>query len=400
MKNHKIFFIVLFINLLVAILFCFIVDPYGFFRTYEKNGFNQQKEGMRNIIRYSKAIEISLRKPEILLMGSSRVHDGINPSLVPFVDSNIVYNYGIDMLRINEAKSYLKHAIKNSKIKTVIFGVDFFMFNGAEKYNPSFDSTLVGREINTFDYLKSILPSKYVLTDVFNTIKISKNQQQRKEFLKNGYRPAKFVFYKVKDYKKLHYYTNWIFLSNTPNATPYYGKYIQDEQSFQCLIEFLEICKKNNINCKLFITPAHALLDGEGIQLSGLWEKLEIFKRKIVDISFEKNVEIWDFSGYNYITTEKIHTPMKYYWDSSHFSEIVGGLILKQMFGLPDSEKTYFGVKLTPNNINQHLETIRRERLQYLDNNKEDVKWIQDLYHKIQNGEKFPKENSEGIFNN
>ncbi len=71
----------------------YIVDPYGFFRTVEIKGFNQQKEGVRNNIRYIKLIEIYLRKPKTILMGSSRVHDSINPESKVFKISHPAGGY-------------------------------------------------------------------------------------------------------------------------------------------------------------------------------------------------------------------------------------------------------------------------------------------------------------------
>ena len=81
-----------------------IVDPYGLYDVYKKNGFNLQKEGVRNKIRYVKAIEIALRRPATVLMGSSRVHDGINPDHPLLNQYPPVYNYGIDLIRMKEVK--------------------------------------------------------------------------------------------------------------------------------------------------------------------------------------------------------------------------------------------------------------------------------------------------------
>ncbi|MFD0749642.1 hypothetical protein ACFQZS_05770 [Mucilaginibacter calamicampi] len=359
--------------------------------------FNQQKEGVRSVIRYVKAIEISLRKPQTILVGSSRVHDGINPAMPVLQQYTPVYNYGIDMLRINEAKKYLLHAIANTKVKRVIFGLDFFMFNALEKYNPAFDSTLVGRQINYMDIIRPSLPSKYVITDIINTVKISYTQPDRFEFRNNGYRPGNAVFYHLKDYKKLHYYTNRTFLSNT-SSTPYYGRYKVDEQTFKCFEEYLDICRKNKIECILFITPAHALLDGEGLHLTGLWGNMEDFKRRITHIATLYNTSLWDFSGYNYVTTEKLATPMKHYWDSSHFKEPIGNLMISQMLDPQKKDPLYFGTLLSDSNVEEHLEQIRKDRIVYLQKNKEDVKWLNDLYKLIQDHKPIPKSETENIF--
>lgn len=119
--------------------FNLIIDPYGLFHIVDIKGFNQQKEGVRLKIRFVKSLELPLRKPHTIIIGSSRIHDGVDPEHPLLQGYPPVYNLGIDMLRIHEALMYLKHAVVNAEIKRVIFGVDFFMFNAAEKVNPSFD---------------------------------------------------------------------------------------------------------------------------------------------------------------------------------------------------------------------------------------------------------------------
>jgi len=42
---------------------------------------------------------------------------------------------------------------------------------------------------------------------------------------------------------------------------------------------------------------------------------------------------LWDFSGYSSVTTEALpasgsHAEMEFYWDSSHFKDIVGDFVL------------------------------------------------------------------------
>lgn len=361
-------------------VFSICVDPYGLFQLFGVRGVNQQKEGVRTKIRYVKALELPLRNPHTIIIGSSRVHDGINPDNELLQKYSPVYNLGIDMLRIHEAVAFLKHATMNSDVKQVVFGIDFFMFNSLEKVNPSFDQKLVGRKIQAGDYFSSIF-SMEALGDSLKTIEISHNQPERKEFISNGYRPAEFVFYKVKDYNKLHYYTNWVFLTPTTIGTPYYANYVQSEGAFKELEEFLSICRERKIDCVLFITPAHANLDGEGIKVAGLWDQLENFKRRLVTISAKYDTTLWDFSGYNSVTTEPVRTPMKYYWDSSHFSEVVGNYIICRLYGDDNSAvPADFGRILTMENVEEDLRMTRLKQEEYERAHPEEINLIHKIY--------------------
>jgi hypothetical protein len=403
-QNHKSY---LSVWLLSAILsagivgaFNYIIDPYGFYRLVDRAGFNQQKEGVRNKIRYVKALELPLRKPKTIIIGSSRVHDGINPLHALLRDPTYAptYNLGIDMARIHESKEYLKHALINAEIKRVIIGLDFFMFNASQKVNYNFDSELVGRKINIGDYLSTSIFSKDAFVDSIRTIKTSLSQPERKEFLSNGFRPGNFVFYKVKNYAALHYYINYIFMSSLPNQTKYYADVTSDQGVFDDFEDILKTCAANSIDVKIYISPAHANLDGEGILAAGKWNMMENWKRKVVMLADRYNAPIWDFSGYNSITTELVRTPMSYYWDSSHFTEVVGNFILERIFTEGGNVPHDFGVRLYNENVESHMAAIRNDRQKYADQHKFELKLLTDQYRLFLNDGAMDVERASGIF--
>lgn len=395
MNKYKFYLLSWLLAVLITIsfvgVFNFIVDPYGFYRTLEIKGFNQQKEGVRSKIRYVKAMELPLRKPKTIVMGSSRVHDGVNPRHFLLQDTAFapVYNLGIDMNRIHESLQYLKHSLIHTEVKRVILGLDFFMFNAFQKVNSNFDSSLVGRKVNLGDYISTSLLSRDALADSIKTIKISYTQPERKEFQGDGFRPGNFVFYKVKDYSLLHYYTNYIFLSSLPSETKYYAEMSLDEQVFHDFEEILKICRQNNIDIKLYISPAHANLDGEGIAAAERWQMMEEWKRRVVDIAGKYDAPLWDFSGYNSVTTEPVKTPMKYYWDSSHFTEFTSDLILKRILGSTEQAREVpadFGVQVSSANIESHLEKVRQDRANYSKNNLSEMQALNLSYKAILKG--------------
>lgn len=336
-------------------------------------------------------------------MGSSRVHDGMNPQHFLLQDPAYmpVYNLGIDMDRIHESLQYLKHSLIHSEVKRVILGLDFFMFNAEQKVNFNFDRSLVGRKITIADYVSTSLLSRDALKDSIRTYKVSHSQPDREEFLGNGYRPGNYVFYKLKKYPAIHYYTNYIFLSSQPSKTKYYAAMSTDEGVFADFEEILRICKSKNIDLKLYISPAHANLDGEGIAATGKWEMMVEWKRKVVMTADRYGVPLWDFSGYNSVTTEPVKTPMKYYWDSSHFTEFTSDLILRRIFSLSNSSgeiPSDFGIHVTSSNIESHLEWIRQSRQNYIEKNSLELQSLTQLYKTILAGAPIDKKRVEGMF--
>lgn len=351
---------------LVAGAISCLVDPYGLFRIMDVGGFNQQKQGVRNKIRYVKALELPLRGPATIVIGSSRVHDAINPQHPVLQEFAPVYNYGVDMLRVREALALLRHATLNSDVKRVVFGLDFFMFNALQRVNSDFDASLIGRRITKIDYLGKPIFSRTAILDSIQTIKGSASQPDRREFLPNGYRPH--AFFGAKNYKALHYYTNWIFLTPRVQNTKYYQSMELDSSVFDEFEELIRLCIDKGIDLRMYISPAHANLDGEGIRALGKLEMLENWKRRISEIAYRYRIAVWDFSGYNSITTEAVKNPMVYYWDSSHFNEVVSDLILRRVFdagAVPED----FGVRITPLNIEDALAENRAGREKYMKRN-------------------------------
>ncbi len=384
------------ITALVLGLISFFINPYGLYGYFERAGLNQQKEGVRSKIRFVKALELPLRHPQTIIMGSSRVHDGMNPEHPLLQEYPPVYNFGVDMNRIHETLLLLRHATENSHIKRVVIGLDFFMFNSLVEKNPDFDQDLIGRQVGLFDYIIPTVFSLVAVQDAWATIKTSRSQPQRREFLPNGFRPQ--AFYSLKNYSAAHYYTNWVFLTPRPQSTIYYSKMVLSDAVFDDFNSILEACSEKSIDVLLYISPAHAHLDGEGIYSVGKWELFEEWKRRITRVAYSHQVPLWDFSGYNSVTTEKIKSPMKYYWDSSHITEIVGDWIVKRMLyddeGVPDD----FGVVLTPQNIENHLESVRRDRKRYIADNQSELDELQAEYLAIIDGAPVDTSRLKGMY--
>ena len=73
---------------------------------------------------------------------------------------------------------------------------------------------------------------------------------------------------------------------------------------------------------------------------------------------------------------------MGFYWDSSHFKDVVGDLVLDRLFGLSHPRRTVppdFGVRLTPATIEPALARLRADQLAYRLSHPQDAMWIRSL---------------------
>jgi hypothetical protein len=141
--------------------------------------------------------------------------------------------------------------------------------------------------------------------------------------------------------------------------------------------------QNNSIKLNIFIPPMHAI-HLEKYYIEGSWNLLETWKREVVKIA-----PVWDFSGYNSITTEPISESMKNYIDSSHYRKEVGDLVLNRILNYQiDTVPDDFGVLITPENIEQHLAKIRGDRAVWVKQNPDAVKLLENLKREIEEKEK------------
>jgi hypothetical protein len=116
--------------------------------------------------------------------------------------------------------------------------------------------------------------------------------------------------------------------------------------------QIVDFCKANKINLYIFINPHHHIT-----YINSNLNQFFYFKKELAKIT-----DYYDFSGLNTITTDNY-----YYYETSHYRTIVGDMILNRIFGYPDIKVPHdFGVKVTKNNIDEHLEKQKKEVKNYL----------------------------------
>jgi hypothetical protein len=126
---------------------------------------------------------------------------------------------------------------------------------------------------------------------------------------------------------------------------------------------------QQHTDLRLFMTPLHSSVRHLLIAL-GLGTRYEFWQKELVHINEEeaaragqKPYPLWDFSDANSVTREAIPaeadlTPMRWFWEFSHYRKAAGDLILDRVLGYNSPERILpadFGVRLTGENIDAHL---------------------------------------------
>jgi hypothetical protein len=269
-----------------------------------------------------------------------------------------------------EVRRYFEHALTNQpNLQNVIVGLDFFMFNAFAETQPAFrENRLEKQGIDLKDLLDVSLS--------LNAIKASKTTVVFNRNISNSFSP-----YDSNGLRSENYYlqdNTKPVLDNFKNSLKGflggpYNKYQLSNEQLNNLRTIIKTCSQRGIDLKIFISPFHAA-QLEVIRVTGLWQEFEQWERELTEMA-----PVWDFSGYNSITSKSI-SDTKSYWDSSHYRKKVGDLVLNRLFRYQEATvPADFGTLITPANVEAHLAKIRSDREVWAKNNPNIVKLVQDL---------------------
>ncbi len=385
MNNSKSYLKISGILMVVAIIttvsFNWFMNPYGIYNSPEIDGINKRKPLFAGQLRLAKAWKIYKRKPDGIILGSSRSECGLDPNHSGWKDAQDVYNLAISGGNMYEALRYFQHAHALKPQKQVVLGLDFRMFNIFDKAGMGGgfkESRLVvkadGSVNSEFSLFEKfiMLASMDVLRD---SIKTFQKQDKDLHYLANGK-----VFWKVNarlnrrlgGHHKAFRFTEKKNMNQIWFQRPHQYEFIHPntgQSSFDYLRLLLDTAYRDNIDLRMLISPSHARI-WEALHAVGLWSKFEQWKRELVSINEQeakkygkKPFPLWDFSGYNRYTTENITANMKWYWESSHYKKELGDIVLDSVFKRKIADN--FGILINTKNIDKHLAEIRIKQQQY-----------------------------------
>lgn len=382
------------------ITFNLIVDPFSMFQVLDVQGFNDLKPEFFSHVRMTKAHKVRVFRPRGIILGTSRAEYGLDPEYLEQVlpNSSPWYNLGLTSCRIYECLRYLQHANAMGGLKQVVIGLDCFMFDDSVKNEKDFEESRLagpGNGNGLCGWIHDIvvsLASFDALEKSISTI-MGQDKEDIKIYYPNGMRNDERAWMRIR--KKGGYRKVDMEIAAIGNMqgkrTPNVKENGIDEMtlSMDYFRRIVSFCRLNHIDLRLFISPVHARFEERMIKL-GKWEMIEKWKRELVKVLTSEGSEIprgkpyplWDFSGYNSITTESFpllgdsNTQMRWFWESTHYKKETGNLVLNRIFHhtehghvVPDD----FGILLTPDNIERVFARIRSDRKEYVRTHRRDV---------------------------
>ncbi|NBO17727.1 MAG: hypothetical protein EBV03_00580 [Proteobacteria bacterium] len=414
---------------LIALVMCInaLIDPFGMYRKVEIAGFNTSKPAIYSRMRLYKAFEVARVRPQTLILGSSRTHVGLrcsHPALAALEAP--CYNLAFDGATTREMYYYLIHAHAIRPLKHVVLGLDAYHASPAPATTrPDFDPLLLYPDPYGVRFITAdlrIMTSLDTLRASMQTLLAQINPGPN-WFAADGQRMGDIFFRQVEpvfaDAGPRAYFDaidrQEVQDQLAPPAGVKQGEGLPDpkESSLAYVQRILAFCREQNIDLRIFITPAHA---HQSEITAAMWgeQSLENGKRALVKLLADDAalhpdrppVQLMDFSGYSSITTESlppVGSPeeMRFYWDSSHFKELAGDYVLTRLFDLPPQQQPVprdFGVNLNAQTLDTVLAQQKKARAEYQRNAPEDIAAIRAslpglpilVYHQIRTQRKEP----------
>ena len=378
---------------LAFIAFNWLVDPFGIWNDIRLKTFNALKPEQAARQRISEMGVWARHATPNLILGTSRADIGLDPGHPGFVGDT--YNLGISSQPLEESRRLLEWAGTQVALRQVVFATDFFTTNALRE--PPADYT--DGNFERYNSLR-LLTSIDTLQASIRTVK----GQSLSGMLERGhlwgsdgrrYWSQEYAITKG-GHRKLALDSEKYYLSRTYLPPPAYTFAFtagnkSAENDYRRIFSFAH---RKDIDLRVLVSPSHAR-QWEVINVLGLWPQWEEWKRMLVRINDEEARKagkapfpLWDFSGHNSITSEEfpvsgdVEAMMNWYWDSSHYKKAAGDLVLDRIFargGGAAEVPPDFGVLLSDDMLEQHLQQLRLARDRWRESHPKDVAEIAEM---------------------
>jgi hypothetical protein len=371
-KNPEISFLLVFVVLsFSAVLsigaFNFFMDPYGYFQTPLVAGLNDKKLPGHTQERFYHAVKIIQKKPQAIMLGSSRVRAGFPASHFGQLVGYPAYKAVISGARFNEVYGYFEHALINQPdLKAVFLGLDFFAFSKNLSPISEFSEERLRKSSLSFSDTFKLLFSKTTCNFSYSTYKHNLNPKLIEVV------DRMHVKVDDNDYVDLGLpmiETPQDFLKGEKSMA--LDEYVIDKEKVDMFRKIVQTCKEKNIDLKVIFCPVNVKY-WEAIYQCGRWKDFENLKRQLSAI-----YPIYDFSGYTPFNCEALSKENSgaYFFELSHFTPYYGRIILDRVYGIEDRCQDT-GFLLTEDTVEDHLLHLREQREVWAKQNPETIAWL------------------------
>lgn len=344
-KFFTMFFSILIIIFGAILLLNVLVDPFGLFadKIYKWDSYNFTQNPRTSKINY---IDRNKDRFDSYIVGSSGC-GSISVSAINEYTNNSYYNsfyYGSDLM---DSYNTIKYLSETTQVKNIFLGINYntamFFDVGDDEINQRMHGK--ASDNNLFNFYKSYLFAnpRYSLQKIEDAREDSFFQKSFDVFI-----PETGVYDKsIRDVENIGNYDDYVNKESYRifKSYPKYSKKLTELESFsEYMKEIKSICDKNNIRLQTVVFPIY-WEDFDNYDV----DELESFYRSLSEIT-----DFWDFSK------STISTDARYFYDSTHFRNSVGSMILAK---INDDENIYipedFGHYVNSENIDNFISQFK-----------------------------------------
>ncbi len=375
--------------------FNYFTDPWALNLRWVVDGVNRYKAETIGVGRLTKAYAVVRERPVAAVFGTSTAEQGISPDHNVWNDVRPAINLAFPGASISEISAFLQYAHAVVGLKRVVIGLDFFSFNTHLAPNPQFREALAAMT-NPLARMRPYISSEML----FDGLRQTWSQGDLGPYhLRSGQTdPQSFHRWKLRIQGHRHLFLfseRGLTRGLLPAPVRRYEFQAGDAPStIEQLSGLVNFLRRERIETKLFISPSHAR-QTEVIGELGLWPQFERWKRQIASVVYDGNASVssivlWDFADYSSPLQEEVpQSPdgdMHWFWDSQHYKQELGDVVLAKLFGQPTSSAfDDFGRQLTGSNVEAVLAEIRQRRVAYVTTHIKDVLEIKGIVEQQRN---------------
>jgi len=341
-----------------AVSLNYLIDPYGMFDMQRITGINAIKPAAGSHVRLAKPYQVVQFDPRTIIAGNSRPEMGLNPRNTCWPENHMpVFNLSFPGASVYMQARMIQHAVSLEKVGLVLWGLDLLDFLDTHerklsswedsRKRPDIEKRLTVHADGTSnkayswekakDYWLTLL-SLDTVKDSIRTL-LSQNNQHASSVRRDGFNPARDymdiiawegqnVLFKQKN-------TELEKIFSRPGLKLYHSNPGWSHK-FESVRRIIEFNGQHDVRTVLFINPYHADYL-TAVKSSGHWADFVIWKEALTSLSDSFGVELWDFSGINSFSTEKVpplgdkKSILKWFWEPAHYRKEYGDIMLSRM---------------------------------------------------------------------
>ena len=404
LKKYSIYLLSCILLILLSIAgFNWFINPYEIYESPVIEGVNKYKSEVERHTRLSKVYQLEKIKPDTVLLASSR--GLVVPEEMFTAEGMTGFNLSLTSGSTYELYRMLQHAQYVRPLKRVVLALDELFTADTQpgfveaRLAVTYDgSETPGRFSQRWRDRFSALLSHDALKASLRTIRKQKetpdnaDENYKADRVRNagGHRQM----FRTMEASLFAEYDGTESLCVANGVS---DKHVQLPASLY-FEKIVELAYVNDIDLYIYISPSHARLY-EVKCMTGDSPAMNETKRQVVKVVSDlaekygkRPYEVWDFSGYNDITTEPVpalgdSSLMRWYWEGSHYTKDTAALIFERIFadGNGINDGRYFGNKLSPLNLEQHLKNVQHDRASYTSSHGDDISELHTLLQELKN---------------